>query len=269
MIEIYEKWFAGYTAGVRSRISCDSFEFADERQANLEEVDLKIEHSYRVRDRALEIAKSEKLGERDLELAAIIGLFHDLGRFQQALNFGTMDDRITGLHGELSADVFMESAPKENFSPQEVEVIADSLRCHNLFKVPDGLNGRSLFFTRLIRDADKLDIFQFYSEIARDKGNQARGFRFIMSTESAIKGECTPELLAGVLRGENLNVGSIRNSNDRKLVQLSMVFNLNFTYSYQWLLEKGYLADIIGTGSKDLMRAYEYVVEWMKSMMKI
>lgn len=251
---MYEKWFAGYTAQICSRIS----------GASLIEADLKTEHSYLVRDRCREIAQSLNLPERDIELATVIGLFHDLGRFRQALNFGTMDDRITGPHGEMSADVFREEAPKDGLSDEEIEIIDCALRYHNVFRLPQSLSGRPLLFTQIARDGDKLDIFRFYT----DK-KESRGFRFIMSEEP---GECSPEMLEGALNGENLRVSGIRNASDRKLMQVSLVYDLNFGYSFEWMLKKDYLAVITGvsdgTADTAMHRVYDYATSWIKKKLQ-
>lgn len=278
MMDIYEGWFAGYTAEIRGRISGTFFTQTDTHincswnsmehfdiPAVLDEVDLKIEHTYHVRDRCREIAQWLKLSDRDIELAATVGLLHDLGRFRQAMQFGTMDDRITGPHGEMSADVFLRDVPKENLSDEEITIIYESLHYHNVFKLPKTLTGKSLFFTQLVRDGDKLDIFRFYT----DK-QEKRGFRFIMSAED---GECSPDMLAGVLRAENLQVRSIRNKNDRKLMQVSLVYDMNFGYSFSWMLEKDYLAKITGVaeGIADevMQEVYNYATNWMKQKEKV
>ena len=184
-INTYEKWFAEYTTNIRNHIFI-TLDAGEEYTpwgwpvsgipAVLDEFDIKIEHSQIVRNLSANIAKNLKLPDKDVNLAEIIGLCHDLGRFRQAINFGTMDDRITGSHGEMSADIFLHDTPNEaavqpkadNFDVNEnislsvnKNVVADALRYHNHFCLPNSLNERSLFFLKLIRDADKLDIFRF------------------------------------------------------------------------------------------------------------
>jgi len=256
-ISFYEKWFAGYTAEIRSRISGASVLPPD---PVLDEVDLKIEHTYRVRNHCREIAMWLGLPKRDIGLAEIIGLFHDLGRFRQALKFGTMDDRITGNHGQMSADIFLDEVSKEKLRDDEVLIISDALHYHNAFILPPALSTRSLLFTKLARDGDKLDIFRFYSDKA-----EKRVFRFIMSEG---EGEYSPNMLEGVLRGENLRVSGIKNKNDRKLMQVSLVYDMNFGYSFERMLEKNYLAVLTGVsdGMADdtMQKVYAYATDWMR-----
>lgn len=251
----YEKYFNEYAIKMRSKISG-----WPDMPAVLDEVNLKIEHSYIVRDRCVEIAKWLKLPGRDIELAAIAGLYHDLGRFRQALEFGTMSDSITGSHGDMSADIFLNEALKDGLNTEEIEMIADSIRWHNRFKLPVNLPERTTLFAKLVRDGDKLDIFHFYTDKA-----EKRIFRFIMSAED---GDYSPDMLEGALKGENLSVSGIRNKNDRKLMLISLVYDLNFGYSFQYVLEKDYLGLITGvadgTADKVMEQVYDYAVKWMK-----
>ena len=267
---LFDKWFAGYTAEIRSRISGASVMRSDpltewgwnftELPAVLDEVDLKIEHTYHVRDRCREIAEWLRFSEQDIELAATVGLLHDLGRFRQALQFGTMDDRVTGSHGEMSADIFLYSAPNKNLAADDISLIADALRYHNVYRLPKMLSGRHLLFTQIARDGDKLDIFRFYT----DKSDN-RAFRFIMSEG---EGDYSPEMLEGVLNGKNLRVSGIRNKNDRKLMQISLIYDMNFGYSFRWMLEKDYLGIISGvadgTADDTMRKVYDYATNWMR-----
>ena len=50
---------------------------------NDEDIEYKINHSYRVADLCVKIAKELNLTDEDVEICYICGLFHDVGRFQQ------------------------------------------------------------------------------------------------------------------------------------------------------------------------------------------
>ena len=49
----------------------------------------KIAHSYRVEELAKTIAKSLNLTQDQIDLAELIGLLHDIGRFEQAKVYNT------------------------------------------------------------------------------------------------------------------------------------------------------------------------------------
>ena len=75
--------------------------YLDEYDRTDDKIHLKIVHTYCVVDAAEEIATRMHLREEDVQLAKIIGLLHDIGRFEQIKRFhsfepGTMDHAVYG-----------------------------------------------------------------------------------------------------------------------------------------------------------------------------
>ena len=62
----------------------------------------KWEHSLRVMEKMQALSKVLKQNQQDYELATIIGLFHDYGRFYQVENFNTYQDQVFD-HGDYGA----------------------------------------------------------------------------------------------------------------------------------------------------------------------
>ena len=52
----------------------------------------KFHHSYRVMEFAIDIAKSLELGEKDIYIASLAGLLHDIGRFNHIKIYNTYSD---------------------------------------------------------------------------------------------------------------------------------------------------------------------------------
>jgi hypothetical protein len=87
------------------------------------------------------------------------------------------------------------------------------------------------------------------------------------------EGEYSEDMLEGVLKGQNLKVSGIRNKNDRKLMQISLVYDINFGYSFKWMLEKDYLA-LIGRGpdgtlDEKMKKVYNYATKWMEERVEL
>ena len=61
---------------------------------------LKISHSFRVMEQSRKIAQSLNLNEEQIELATLIGLLHDIARFEQMKRFGTYVDEKSIDQGE-------------------------------------------------------------------------------------------------------------------------------------------------------------------------
>ena len=56
---------------------------------------LKYNHSYRVSKLSNMLASSLNLNNQDVELATLIGLIHDIGRFEQIKKFNIISDKVT------------------------------------------------------------------------------------------------------------------------------------------------------------------------------
>ena len=59
------------------------------------DINLKIVHTYGVMERSEYIAKELKLNEEEIQLAKLIALLHDIGRFEQARKYNTFVDKIS------------------------------------------------------------------------------------------------------------------------------------------------------------------------------
>ena len=57
-----------------------------------EKIKLKIEHIQRVAKNANDIAENLNLSKEDIDLAWLIGLLHDIGRFEQVRLYHTFND---------------------------------------------------------------------------------------------------------------------------------------------------------------------------------
>ena len=70
-----------------------------------EKIKLKIDHTYRVAGLCQSIAKSLNLSEADVDIAWLLGMLHDIGRFEQIRRFGTFSDADSVDHAEFGADL--------------------------------------------------------------------------------------------------------------------------------------------------------------------
>lgn len=116
-------------------------------------------HSIRVMDNMLMLAKELKLSKQDTEVAKYIGLFHDLGRFEQYTRYESFDDHNLD-HGDYGANYLKENniLKMYDIAEEDYEVIYEAIKNHNKFRIASNLSKRELLFTKMIRDADKLDI---------------------------------------------------------------------------------------------------------------
>ena len=116
----------------------------------------KFHHSFRVMEYTKEICESLNLNEEDTSLALVIGLLHDIGRFEQWNKYKTYYDSISIDHGDLGADILEDFLEED----ENKHIILTAVKNHNKPSIENDLDERTLLFCKIVRDADKLDIIK-------------------------------------------------------------------------------------------------------------
>ncbi len=205
---------------------------------------LKEEHTRRVCQAAVTIASGVGLTGEELFLAESIALLHDVGRFPQYRKFRTFKDADSENHAIRSVRVISGEKLLAGLPQGERRLILRSVALHNIYRIPEQSDRREDFFLRLIRDADKLDIWRVFLDqynIPPELRASAVGLGF-PDTPS-----CSPELLVTINEGKMINLSDVRTLNDLKLLQLSWLFDLNFAPTVLLFRERGYLAAFAAT----------------------
>ena len=76
----------------RERVRETFREYTDAYDATDEKIKLKIDHTYRVAELCERIAKAEQMEKTEVDLAWLLGMLHDVGRFEQLRRYGTFSD---------------------------------------------------------------------------------------------------------------------------------------------------------------------------------
>lgn len=175
----------------------------------------KFHHSFRVMEYSKEIAKSLNLSNEDINLAMIIGLLHDIGRFEQWTKYNTYIDLNSIDHGDLSCDILNDLLEDSKYK----NIILTAVKNHNKLKIEANLDDKTLLFCKIIRDADKLDIIKEQNLILEDK---------IEPISNKII-ECFEE---------NKLVSDEDIETEAKAIfrQLAFVYDIHFKYTYEFLL---------------------------------
>lgn len=79
-------------------------------------IKLKIDHTYRVAGLCQSIAESLGLSEADVDIAWLLGMLHDIGRFEQIRRFGTFNDAESVDHAEFGADLLFKEGLIRKFA---------------------------------------------------------------------------------------------------------------------------------------------------------
>lgn len=204
-----------------------------------EKVRLKETHTAFVVDISAELARHLGLGERDAALAKIIGLFHDIGRFKQYSVYRTFNDFASENHALLGLREIERLDLLLRLPKEDLGVFRFAVANHNAVQIAETDDPRRLLFAKIIRDADKLDIYRVLAPtiFPSDGSGYSQAFaeRFLSG------GQC--------------DYAAIQTSDERKLVRLSWIYNVNFSWTLQKIMERGYVRQIASCLPKDEVMA--------------
>jgi hypothetical protein len=247
-------WFDGFVAG---------FYGSDEYvNANIK---LKEEHSKRVCGESIYLAGELGLGENERLLAETIGLLHDVGRFPQFVKYKTYHDPRSVNHCQLAVNVIKEHKILDDFEPAEKEIILKAIELHGVKELPNNLDDRTLLFCRLIRDADKLDIYRVVIRGYTQQKEDPENFKF--EIELPDEPECTPDIIESILKGENIDYAKLRTWNDMKLINLAWVYDVNLIATLKRIKKNRYLESIIEflPDTPEIRQVREKVLSYVES----
>ena len=145
-------------------------EYTDRYGADNSMITHKVTHTLRVAKNCRQIAESLHLDGEAVGFAWLLGLLHDIGRFEQVRRYGTFIDAVSLDHAEFGADLLFKEElirkfPAETLTEEQLSILETAIRLHNKLALPEELNERTLLFCNIIRDADKVDIFRVICEM--------------------------------------------------------------------------------------------------------
>jgi hypothetical protein len=225
------QWVSGYIKG---------FSFTDPE--DIRNISLKEVHTYRVADNMTAIAGAIFRDNSRVLIAEAIGLLHDIGRFPQYRQYRTYRDSISTNHGRLGTEVLKEQNALSAMAPREQELISDSVLFHNAFSVPENLDNEKISYIRMIRDADKLDIWRIFSEqFSMDEKDRATAAGLGLPDS----GEYSDSIVDCLRERRQATLAGLKTLTEFKIMQLTWVYDLNYDHSFRLLSESGHMDRII------------------------
>lgn len=223
-------WFEEYVRGFDS--------MNPDVQKNM---DLKALHTQRVCNNILDIGRSLDLSPGDLIIAEICALLHDIGRFEQYRKYRTFVDKKSENHAALGVKIIRENRVLEEFEPTLSKIILQAVACHNKLSVPAEANAQFLLFLKMLRDADKLDIWRVVTEYYRSSPNDRNpALELYLPDTDTI----SDPVIEALMRGGPVQMAELRTLNDFKLLQIGWVYDINFPRTFRIIREKGYMEAI-------------------------
>ena len=197
-------------------------------------IKLKIEHIKRVAENIKNIALEQGLDSEQIKLAEIIGLLHDIGRFEQVRLYDTFSDKISVNHGEYGVKVLFKDGLINKFklSEKDKEIVKLAILNHNRDKIQEGLDDEQLLYAKMIRDADKLDIY--YTMCKYD-------FKDTFWYPDFDCEEISDLIMNEFKNDKKVNYADIKNNADVIVIFYAYVYDLYFETTKNILKEKNYL----------------------------
>lgn len=182
-----------------------------------EKIKLKYNHSFRVMNLSEKYAKILGFNEEDIYLAKIIGLLHDIGRFEQLRIYDTFSDLKSIDHASLGVKILFEDNLIKNFYDKEedYEIIKFAIENHNKMILPVIDDERAMMHAKLIRDTDKLDIIYLEGRLDELK---------IVPTDDNLSNV----ILEAVKNKTSVNRKDIKNINDSLANNFIFAFDINY-----------------------------------------
>ncbi len=204
-------------------------------------MDIKAEHTLRVCGEIRDIGGSLGLSDEDLCTAEACGLLHDIGRFEQYNRYGTFRDSRSEDHAALGVKVIGETGVLEGVEPASVRILVRVVAHHNRAVLDVEEGERSLFFLKLLRDADKVDIWRVVTDYYRDAGNRRNP---ALELDLPDRDRISDRVSDSLMRGELVRMSDLETLNDFKLFQMGWIYDVNFPRTFRMVQERGYLEAI-------------------------
>lgn len=202
---------------------------------------IKEKHTGYVTANCVELAKFLKLSAHDVQLAEIIGLFHDVGRFRQYSLYKTFNDADSEDHADLALKVIDELEFFSELSADDFALVKFAIQNHNKKTVAPTDDARKIFFAKIIRDADKLDIYRVLEPFLA----QANADKMPKFIKGKARPDISPDFVENFVTGEQADYRKIRTNGDRKIVRLMWIYDINFSWTMQKIVERGYIEKIV------------------------
>ncbi len=261
--------------------------YTDAYDSSDPKIALKIEHTYHVAEVADQIAMSLNFSKEDQDLAWLLGMLHDIGRFEQVRRYGTFIDAKSIAHALMSCQVLFPEAyqVKEHFfdempngrmgrvedylkgmteeaCPKDwPQLIHNAISLHSAFRLPKDQPERERLFSSILRDADKVDIFRVNIETPLTD--------IINCTEEEIRCSDTSPAVEEAMKEHHVvqrRADYIMTAADHIASHVCLAFELTFPKSREIAMEQGYLKQLLEFRNEsrvtcDLMEKMEREVE--------
>ena len=204
--------------------------------------DLKVQHTYQVVNNAKLIATKLNLSEEDILLAELIGLLHDIGRFEE-LTFLKEFDSVKFDHASYGIKMLFEDNMIRDFIDDDSydEVIKIAIDNHSRLSIQENIDERSLLHAKIIRDADKLDNYR----VKKDEKIEANFPGRVKDKSELENSFVTDKVFETIKENKCVDIHDRKTILDYWVCVLAFIFDINFKETLEIIKEKNYINILI------------------------
>lgn len=231
-------------------------------------IELKIRHTYGVVSASEYITKNLELDNEDIQLAKLIALLHDIGRFEQVKVTESFMDNKKFDHAEYGVEILFKNKLIRSFIKEDKydNIIYKAIINHNKYKIEEGLNEKELLHAKIIRDADKLDNFR-----VKEVDKLENIFPMKYNPDTIVYENITKKVYEDFMNKKSILRDDIVNQVDMWISYVAFIFDLNFEASLKYVEEKGYidkLVDRIEYKNEDTKQKMEQIRKCAKNYLE-
>ncbi len=233
----------------RQKVKDEFARYTGNYDVDNDKIRLKIEHTYRVADLCDKIVKDLGLSSYDIDMAWLIGMLHDVGRFEQLRKYGTFSDADSIDHAHYAAEILFDDGEISGYIGNNVDICNDTdkdgnltdigiirkaIWNHSAYRIEEGLDERAVLFCNIIRDADKIDIFKVINDTPI-------GTIYKVSSEDVVNAKISDDVLQAIKEQHAVLRSLKKTPADHIAGHIALAFELVFPVSLRIAQEQGYL----------------------------
>lgn len=210
-------------------------EYVNQFDLHDDKIRLKLIHTYCVVETSQYLCLHENIQGEDFQLALIIALLHDIGRFEQLKRFHSFNDSYID-HAKLGVKILFEERLIEKMVPdrQYDQIIEIAIRYHSAYQIPNIENQQAKLQTLLIRDSDKLDNF-------RVKNTASIETLLDIPEKIFIHQKVSDNIMKDMMEHRLIKKEDRHNEVDMWVSYFAFIYDLHFPSSYLFLKDNDYI----------------------------
>lgn len=204
--------------------------------------ELKIVHTYHVAENAKEIAEKLNLSKEDIELAELIGILHDIGRFEELKITKELNSVKFDHAGHGSKMLFEKDMIRKFIEDSQYDsIIKKAIENHSRLEIEKNLDERTLLHSKIIRDADKIDNYR----VKKEEKIEAIFPKRVNKIEDMEESKLSDIVYNTILDKKCVDIHARVTPLDFWVCILAFAFDLNFAVSYKIIKENEYINVLI------------------------